>query len=92
LKEGVFSRMVNGKGCRIVLTAQLAAEIYGHKIDLIQPTSFIAYSDSLRSLKGQSVPIGKKYGVSAKTVAGTEKHGPLQPAICGIRSHPITSM
>ena len=53
--------MSNSKKSKIVLTPQLAVEIYLHKLAL-------EGLDSSKMLKGRSVPVSKRYNVSAKTI------------------------
>jgi hypothetical protein len=54
---------------RVLLNSRLAAEIYAEKLAIIAPTSFESCLKSLRvALKGKSVAVSMKYGVSAKTI------------------------
>ena len=54
--------MGNPKNSRVVLTPQLAREIYLYKI------GFECLDHSAMLLKGRSVQISKKYNVSPKTI------------------------
>ena len=56
------------KPSRIILTPQLALEIYSHKLLLQTPRDFGSCFEAARLLKGQSTHIGRKYNVSAKTI------------------------
>jgi hypothetical protein len=56
------------KPSRIVLTPQLAMEIYSHKLLLQTPRDFGSCFETARLLKGQSTHFAKKYNVSAKTI------------------------
>ena len=52
----------------MILTPQLAVEIYLHKLELENPKEPNSFSDAASLLKGHSVPVSKKYNVSAKTI------------------------
>ena len=52
----------------VILTPQLALEIYKCKLVLQSPENCSSGADPSKSLKGQSVPVGNKYNVSAKTI------------------------
>ena len=55
--------------CRIILTPQLAIEIYLRKLELLTTTNCASCSEKTRLLlRGQSVPISLQYHVSAKTI------------------------
>ncbi len=64
-----LSQPISKQG-RIVLTPDLAMEIYAHKVSLQTPTDSSPCSclSTSKVLKGQSTPIAKKYRVSAKTI------------------------
>ena len=53
---------------KVVLTPQLAVEIYLHKLALENSGNIASSFDPSKLLKGRSVPISKKYNVSAKTI------------------------
>ncbi len=54
---------------RVILNGSLAAEIYAEKLALVAPTSFEScLKDSRVKMKGKSVTVSAKYGVSAKTI------------------------
>ena len=54
---------------RVILNQRLAADIYAHKLSLINPTTFDSlFKDSQMKTKGQSSKVAVKYGVSPKTV------------------------
>ena len=56
------------KQCRVVLTPDLAKEIYAYKLELQRPVNFGSCFNSSRLLKGKSSLIAKRYAVSAKTI------------------------
>ena len=54
---------------KVILNSRLAAEIYAEKMALLAPTSFEScLKDSRVKMKGKSVSVSAKYGVSAKTI------------------------
>ncbi len=54
---------------KVILNSRLAAEIYAEKMALVAPTSFEScLKDSRVKMKGKSVSVSAKYGVSAKTI------------------------
>ena len=53
---------------RIVLSPELALEIYSQKIQLLWPRSFGSCVDVTKLLRGQSAVVAAKYRVSAKTI------------------------
>jgi hypothetical protein len=54
---------------RVILTPKLAMEIYKVKLELLNPKDFYScFHPSTRLLKGHSVPVARKYNVSAKTI------------------------
>jgi hypothetical protein len=54
---------------RVILNRSLAAEIYKEKLALEAPTSFESCLRDMRvKIKGKSVQVSAKYGVSAKTI------------------------
>ena len=53
---------------RVILTPDLAREIYARKLALLTPKDCYSCFDSSRLLKGRSVPIANIYNVSAKTI------------------------
>ncbi len=53
---------------RIVLTPELALEIYGHKVNLQKRRGYGPLFDVSRLLRGQSTVVAVKYNVSAKTI------------------------
>ena len=63
------------KKSRIVLTKEVASEIYQHKIRLLTPTSYKASIQSGKaSIKGESSKVAKLYGVSSKTIRDVWNH------------------
>jgi hypothetical protein len=52
----------------VVLSPEKATDIYAYKIGLLSKRYSSTAADSSHLLKGQSVPVGKKFNVSAKTV------------------------
>ncbi len=59
---------------RIILTPDLAREIYARKLALIEPKGLNSCVDSSTLLKGRSGPIANIYNVSAKTVRDIWNH------------------
>ena len=53
---------------RVILTPQLAEEIYTQKVVLQTPRDFGSCFETSKLLKGQSGRVAKKYNVSAKTI------------------------
>ena len=54
---------------RVILTPKLAMEIYKVKLELLNPKDFHSwFHPSTRLLKGHSVPVARRYNVSAKTI------------------------
>ena len=54
---------------RICLTQKEAMEIYSHKLQLINPTSYKASIQSWKkNVRGESSKLAKIYGVSSKTI------------------------
>ena len=54
---------------KVILNGRLAAEIYAEKLALVAPTTFEScMQDSRIKVKGKSVKVSAKYGVSAKTI------------------------
>ena len=60
---------------RIILSSELAQEIYRYKVDFV-PSSFKSCLQASlgRTLRGESGKVAKKYGVSPKTVRDIWNH------------------
>jgi hypothetical protein len=60
---------------RVILNRDLAVEIYKHKLSLIKPRSFEScFQGEQSKLRGASIKLASKYGVSAKTVRDVWNH------------------
>jgi hypothetical protein len=76
---------------RIVLTPDLAMEIYAHKVRLQTPTDCCTCFNTSMLLKGQSGPIAKKYQVSAKTIRDIWNRRTWTFATCSLWRGEVTS-
>jgi hypothetical protein len=62
-------RSADGSITGLVLSDSQAIEIYKCKLQLLRPSSFESCMQSAESrIKGQSVPVAARFGVSPKTV------------------------
>ncbi len=59
---------MSDRRCRIVLTPELAFEIYAQKLGLLMPRTFRSCIDVSRLLRGKSSVVAMKYNVSPKTI------------------------
>jgi hypothetical protein len=64
--ETEFSKSMRCR--RIVLSPELAVEIYAEKVKLQRPRSFGSCINVSRLSRGQSAIVAEKYNVSAKTI------------------------
>ena len=60
---------------RVILSNELAADIYRHKLDVISPNSFEScFRPACSKMRGESAKLAKKFGVSAKAVRDIWNH------------------
>ena len=69
---------------RIVLTPQLAREIYAHKLTLQTPWDARSCLLTGRLLRGQSARVAQVYNVSAKTIRDIWNRISWRSATCGL--------
>jgi hypothetical protein len=59
---------MSDRRCKIVLTPELALEIYAQKLVLLTPRTFRSCMDVSRLLRGKSSVVAMQYNVSPKTI------------------------